>query len=96
MYYLCRVIFQKLKTMTVKVNKVWADNVAIYIETADGSVYSERFADYPRLRCATTDQRKKFITGNIGIRWEELDEDLCYGGFLEKDKNASRARTKLS
>jgi beta-xylosidase len=68
--------------MSGHVSKVWADDTAIYIETADGKVYNEQFADYPRLRCATREQRTKFEYDNIGIRWEELDEDLCYEGFL--------------
>ena len=62
--------------------KVWIDDKAVYIKTDKGDVYSELFSDYPRLRYAAADMRANFEYDNIGIRWEELDEDLCYAGFM--------------
>ena len=70
--------------MNHKVIKVWIDDRAVYIETGDGRIYEEIFSDYPRLRHAVPAQRAKFEYDNIGIRWEELDEDLSYAGFMRK------------
>jgi len=67
--------------MKQKIVRVWIDDHAVYIETAKGDIYSERFSDYQRLRHATTSQRSNFECDNIGIHWEELDEDLSYNGF---------------
>jgi hypothetical protein len=75
--------------METKVDKVWIDDTAIYIQTEDGKVFSEQFNDYPRLKYATKSQRDNFTYNNIGIRWEELDEDLCFEGFIHK-KNDER------
>ncbi len=73
----------------IKVKKVWLTKDAVCIETEDGNVYEERFADYPRLRLATPRQRQRYTTDTVGIHWEELDEDLCFEGFL---KSQSRNR----
>lgn len=70
-----------------KVEKVWIDDTAIYIETDDGRVFSEKFRDYPRLRYATAKQRAAFTYNNIGIRWEGLDEDLSFEGFVRGKNN---------
>ena len=68
--------------MKTKVVKVWIDNEAVYIQTSKGKVFNERFADYPRLREALPLQRANFEYDNMGIRWEELDEDLSFNGFM--------------
>lgn len=71
-----------------KVVKVWLTDKEIYIQTADGSTASEKFADYPRLKYATEVQRKNYTTDDFGIHWEELDEDLSFEGFFrEKNDN---------
>ena len=64
--------------------KVWVDDKAVYIETANGDIYRELFSDYPRLCGATAAMLANFEYDNIGIRWEELDEDLCFAGFMCK------------
>jgi hypothetical protein len=70
--------------MKQKITKVWADETAIYIQTDKGEIFSEQFAHYSRLRHATPAQRANFEYDNIGIRWEKLDEDLCFDGFMNK------------
>jgi len=72
--------------MKATVDKVWIDKEAVYIQTKKGKIYNERFADYPRLSNASSLQLSKFEYDNIGIRWDELDEDLSYKGFLMKEK----------
>jgi hypothetical protein len=70
--------------METNVEKVWVDDTAVYIQTDTGAVFSEKFADYRRLRNATAKQRAAFICNNTGIRWDELDEDLSFEGFMHK------------
>ena len=72
--------------MKATIVKVWIDNEAVYIQTSKGEVFNERFADYPRLRNALPAQRANFEYDNIGIRWDELDEDLNYRGFMKDEK----------
>jgi len=70
----------------MNVRKVWIDDDAVYIQTVRGTIYRERFCDYPRLRTAESSQRANFEYDNIGIRWEELDEDLSFRGFMLPSK----------
>ncbi len=70
--------------MKQKIIKVWVDEQAVYIQTDSGRVYSELFDDYPILRNATPTQRADFECDNFGIRWELLNEDLSYEGFMRE------------
>jgi len=74
-----------------KIIRVWIDDNAVYIETNKGEIYNEHFSDYPRLQNANPSQRSNFEYDNIGIRWEELDEDLSYNGFF---RNSIRGRCR--
>ncbi len=69
--------------------KVWTDNDSVYIRTNAGEVFRERFADYPRLAGASPEQRADFECDNIGIRWDSLDEDLSYHGFMSEAKSVA-------
>ena len=66
----------------ITVNKIWLTETAIWIQTTDGRVAHENFADYQRLRYATPAQREHFTFDQFGIHWEDLDEDLSFEGFL--------------
>ena len=49
---------------------------------------SAKFAEFPRLRFATSEQRASFTLSHEGIHWEEIDEDLSFEGFfMEKPSN---------
>ena len=71
-----------------KIVKIWLTDNEIYIQTADGKTASERFADYPRLKYATAEQRKDYTADDFGIHWEGLDEDLSFEGFFQKKNNS--------
>ena len=68
----------------MKITEVRVDDIAVYIKTSEGKVFSEKFEDYPRLRHATAAQRAVFEYNDMYIRWEELDEDLSIAGFMKK------------
>ena len=72
--------------MEAKVTKVWIEDEAVKIQTEDGKVYSELFADYPLLRNAAPAQRAIFEYNEFGIYWSELDEDLSFAGFIQQKK----------
>jgi hypothetical protein len=70
--------------MKTAIVNVWIDNKAVYIQTDKGEIFNEQFANYPRLRSALPSQLANFEYDNIGIHWEELNEDLSYRGFMYK------------
>ena len=43
-----------------KIEKIWLTDDAVWIRTADGREACEKFADYPRLRYATKEQRANY------------------------------------
>ncbi|MDR2146991.1 MAG: DUF2442 domain-containing protein [Tannerella sp.] len=70
--------------MKATIPKIWIDDEAIYIRTDKGEVYRELFSEYSKLREASPAQRANYEFDNIGIHWEDLDEDLSYRGFMNK------------
>ncbi len=70
----------------MKIEKVWLTDTAVWIRTDEGKEACELFADYPRLRYATKEQLVDFKIDEFGIHWEELDEDLSFEGFFEKQE----------
>ena len=67
-----------------KIEKIWLTEDAVWIRTIDGREACEKFEDYPRLRYATSEQRANYTTDSWGIRWEDIDEDLSFEGFFNK------------
>jgi phosphorylcholine metabolism protein LicD len=78
-----------------KINRIWTDDTAIYIEMPDGKVFSEKFEDYPRLRYATSEQRAAFEYNDVFIRWKELDEDLSIEGFMKEKYHADNSLYRI-
>ncbi|MCH5598689.1 DUF2442 domain-containing protein [Niabella ginsengisoli] len=76
----------------IEVIKVWTDDKAIHIKTKNGAEYYELFEEYPTLKFASKKQRESFETDNIGVHWEEIDEDLSFEGFI---KTAKKKETTL-
>ena len=44
----------------------------------------EKFNDYSRLRYATKEQRANYEADEYGLHWEDIDEDLSFEGFFNK------------
>ena len=65
----------------VEVKKIWFVDDNIFIETDKGKKLFQSLLWYPRLLNATHEQREKYEYDNIGIRWEELDEDMSIESF---------------
>ncbi len=64
--------------------KVWTTDTEIWVERSDGAKGFERFADYPRLRDATSNERNAYEVLPYDLHWEALDEDLSFDGFFNK------------
>ena len=72
----------------MKIIQTWITDEAVWVRREDGVEAFERFADYPRLRDATQEQRAHFVTDAFGINWPELDEDLSFEGFFLAKKES--------
>ena len=70
--------------MMIKVKEVWLTDTAIWIKTDKGEEACEQFADYPRLKYATPEQLQNYEVNEYGIHWKEIDEDLSFEGFFNK------------
>ena len=68
----------------IVVEKVWLTDTAVWIRTTEGKEACEMFAEFPRLKFATPEQRASFTLSSEGIHWEEIDEDLSFEGFFRK------------
>ena len=68
----------------INIDKIWLTDDAVWIRTDDGRQACEYFADYPRLRFATKEQRENFNADAYGINWPDIDEDLSFEGFFQK------------
>ena len=71
----------------IVVEKVWLTDTSVWIRTIDGREACENFADYQRLKWATSEQRANFTVSSDGIHWNELDEDLCFECFFREKKS---------
>ncbi len=70
--------------MMIKVKEVWLKDNAVWIKTDKGEEACEQFADYPRLKYATPEQLQNYEVNEYGIHWKEIDEDLSFEGFFNK------------
>lgn len=78
--------------MKHKIVKVWTTDTEIWVECENGQKGVERFADYPRLRNATEQERKSYEILPFGLHWESLDEDLSFEGFFNKKTHTALYR----
>ncbi|MBR6885271.1 MAG: DUF2442 domain-containing protein [Prevotella sp.] len=69
-----------------KIEKIWLTDDAVWIRTYNGKEACEKFNDYPRLRYATKKQRADYETDEYGIHWREIDEDLSFEEFFNKQE----------
>lgn len=68
----------------MKIEKIWLTDTAVWIRTAEGKEACENIADYPRLKNASPTQLQNYEADDFGIHWGDLDEDLSYEGFFNK------------
>ena len=69
----------------MKIEKLWFNDNKIFILSDDGKELWQSLLWYPRLLHATSDQRMNYEYDEIGIRWEEIDEDMSVESFFYDD-----------
>jgi hypothetical protein len=69
----------------MKIEKLWFENNHIYIINDKNETLFQSLKFYPRLLCATDDQRQSYECWDYGIRWDEIDEDMSYESFYFDD-----------
>jgi hypothetical protein len=69
----------------MKIEKLWFENDRIYVINDKNETLFQSLKFYPRLLCATDDQREKYECWEYGIRWDEIDEDMSYESFYFDD-----------
>ena len=69
----------------MNIEKLWFADDKIFIRTDDGKQLWQSLLWYPRLLHATSEQRNNFEYDTIGIRWEEIDEDMSVESFLYEE-----------
>ncbi|MCL2844839.1 MAG: DUF2442 domain-containing protein [Chitinivibrionia bacterium] len=62
--------------------KVSFDKDNLFLCTENNKVFVQPLSDYPILKKATAEQKTKWKLSNVGIRWEEIDEDISFDSFL--------------
>jgi hypothetical protein len=73
------------KTLEAMASTIWFNGNMMYIRLLDGREIGVPLEWFPRLRDATNEQRGKWrlIGRGIGIRWDELDEDISLNALLK-------------
>lgn len=79
-----------MSTLVAKISEtmasdVWFDPAMMHIRLLDGREIGVPLEWFPKLRDATSEQRKKWrlICRGVGIHWEELDEDISVAALLK-------------
>ncbi|NIJ53224.1 DUF2442 domain-containing protein [Dyadobacter arcticus] len=69
----------------MKIQKVWFDELNIYIVTDTGHTIGNPLEWFARLKNASLKQRQNFEIGPTGdsVHWEEIDEDLSLESFFD-------------
>ena len=68
-----------------RASDVWFDGGMLHVRLLDAREISVPIEWFPELRKATEAQRKnwRLIGKGVGIRWDDLDEDLSVSGLLQ-------------
>ena len=71
------------KPVADAVNVTFTEN-SLVVALADGRQVSAPLEWFPRLRSASSKQRKnwRLIGGGVGIHWEDIDEDVSIRSLL--------------
>ena len=67
----------------IEIEKIWLTDDAVWIRTKDGREACEYYAEYPRLKYASPEQRANYKADEFGINWPDIDEDLSFEGFFQ-------------
>jgi hypothetical protein len=79
-----------VETREALATHVVASEDTLTVELADGRTIAAPLAWYPRLACATTEERAswRLLGGGRGIHWPALDEDISVANLLAGQPSA--------
>ena len=69
----------------MRIIEIWFDANHIYGKDENGNVFRQSLLWYPRLHCASDEQRQDFSIGLGGIHWRNIDEDISFESFKYED-----------
>jgi hypothetical protein len=69
---------------TLAIQKLAITDDTLSVDLSDGRTISVPLAWYPRLLHGSTEERNdyRFIAGNSGIHWNQLDEDISIKNLI--------------
>lgn len=70
------------------VQKYWFDDERIHVLDQNGEEHSQSLLFYPKLMCATEEERLKCEISSIGLHWSALDEDISFESFDDPEPTA--------
>lgn len=76
----------------VRAKSVRFDEDSFWVELSDGRALSVPLAWFPRLLCASPEQREAVSLSSRGLHWDELDEDISVEGLLAGRGGRTRPR----
>ena len=82
--------------MNISAMSVSFDSENMWIELADGRTLGVPLAWFPRLLNATPAQRERVAVSRVGLRWEEIDEDISVAGLLAGLEDFTRRGNELA
>ena len=82
--------------MNVSAMSVSFDRENMWIELTDGRTLGVPLAWFPRLLNATPAQRERVAVSRVGLRWEEIDEDISVAGLLAGLEDFTRRGNELA
>ena len=73
------------RTSEAMASEVWFDSNMMHIRLLDGREISVPLEWFPKLRDATDERIKRWrlIGKGVGIRWDDLDEDISVAALLK-------------
>jgi hypothetical protein len=82
--------------MNISAMSVSFDSENMWIELTDGRTLGVPLAWFPRLLNATPAQRERVAVSRVGLRWEEIDEDISVAGLLAGLEDFTRRGNELA
>lgn len=76
--------------MTISPTAVSFDEHTMWVDLSDGRTIGAPLAWFPRLLNATEQERRQVAFSNLGLHWEELDEDISVAGLLAGRGDSTR------
>ena len=65
----------------MKVQKVYFDDMYLYIVDEDGNTQRQSLLLYPHLMTASAIDREKYTSSSVGLHWRELNTDVSFESF---------------